>query len=95
MKLVRISKMSPDPSEVHVLGGGKVARKVRRPKFKAAVHKAWHPRKPVPKKPELATLFDDSPQAHLLKMQKASAKSMKKRASAAEMRRKAFGQDKP
>jgi hypothetical protein len=36
VKLVRISKMGPDPSEVHILGGGKVARKVRRPKFKKA-----------------------------------------------------------
>ena len=36
MKLVRISKMGPDPSEVHVLGGGKVARKIRRKKFKKA-----------------------------------------------------------
>lgn len=39
MKIVRISKMSPDPSEVHVLGGGKVARKIRRPKYKSAVRR--------------------------------------------------------
>lgn len=37
MKLVRISKMSPDPSEVHVLGGGKVARKIRRKKYRKDV----------------------------------------------------------
>jgi hypothetical protein len=37
MKLVRISKMSPDPSAVHVLGNGKVARKLKRRKIKRAV----------------------------------------------------------
>lgn len=39
MRLVRIAKMSPDPSEVHVLGGGKVARKIRRPKYRKDVRK--------------------------------------------------------
>lgn len=28
-----VSKMMPDASSVHVLGNGKVARKVRRPKY--------------------------------------------------------------
>ena len=32
MKLVRISKGMPDQSGVHVLGNGKVARKVKRKK---------------------------------------------------------------
>jgi hypothetical protein len=39
MKLVRISKASPDPSAVHVLGGGRVARKLKRKKYKKDVFK--------------------------------------------------------
>ena len=39
MKLVRISKMGPDPSEVHVLGGGKAARKVKSKRYKKDVFK--------------------------------------------------------
>lgn len=31
--------MSPDPSAVHVLGGGKVARKIKHPKFKKATRR--------------------------------------------------------
>lgn len=34
MKLVRISKMSPDPSAVHVMGGGLVARPVKKKRVK-------------------------------------------------------------
>lgn len=33
MKLVRIAKMMPDPSAMHIMGAGKVARKLKKPKF--------------------------------------------------------------
>ena len=39
MKLVRISKMGPDPSEVHVLGNGKKLKKLRRPRYKDAIRR--------------------------------------------------------
>jgi hypothetical protein len=39
MKLVRISKMMPDPSAVHVLGSGRVARKLKKRRYKKDVFK--------------------------------------------------------
>lgn len=86
MRLIRISKANPDPADVHILGGGRVARKVRRPKYKSAVHKAKLPKKPP-------DLFGDSAQAYRLNMEALRVKNTKKRDRAAEMRAKAFGQD--
>lgn len=37
MKLVRIAKMMPDPSAVHVLGNGMKVKKLKRPKYKKDV----------------------------------------------------------